>query len=117
MILLSNIIAAICITFLIFVHWKKGPEWWLKISYIVFFALLLINYVILPLINIAISIYYIVWPGINLKIQTIESYVIFITIVCLSRLVEYVFLIRRTVVLDARVYLQTKSMMEGQTTD
>ena len=94
-------------------HWKKGPEWWLRISYLVFFGLLLTNYVILPLINIGISIFYIVWPGIDLEAQSIESYVIFITIVCFSRLVEYVFLIRRTVVLDARIYLQTKEEMEN----
>jgi len=66
-ILLSNIVAAFCITFLIFVHWKKGPDWWLVISYKVFYVLLLTNYVILPLINVVISVYYVVYPGIDLK--------------------------------------------------
>lgn len=67
LILFSNIIAAFCITFLIFVHWKKGSEMWLKISYIVFYVLLLTNYVILPMVNVLISVFFMVWPGIDLK--------------------------------------------------
>jgi hypothetical protein len=104
-ILLSNIIAAFCITFLIFVHWKKGAEWWLKISYIVFYVLLLTNYVILPLVNVGIFVFFIIAPAINLKDETIESYVIFINIICLLRLIEYATLVRRSVLLDARIYI------------
>jgi hypothetical protein len=104
MILFSNIIAAFCITFLIFVHWKKGADWWLKISYIVFYVLLLTNYIVLPLINIVASVFFIVSPNINLEDETIESYVVFITIVCLMRLIEYFTLIRRSVLLDAKIY-------------
>jgi uncharacterized membrane protein len=66
-ILISNFISAFCITFLIFVHWKKGPDWWLKVSHKVFFTLLLINYVFIPLINVIISAFYIVSPNIDLK--------------------------------------------------
>jgi hypothetical protein len=71
------------------VHWKKGPAWWLKYSYLVFFVLLLINYLILPILNIAVSFFYIVFPSVNLKEQSIESYVVFISIVCISRVIEY----------------------------
>lgn len=106
-ILLSNIISAGCITFLIFVHWKKGPAWWLKISHKVFFILLLINYIIVPGINILISTFYIVTPILDLKKEPIESYVIFFTVVCFMRILEYFILIRRTVLLDARIYMQT----------
>jgi hypothetical protein len=40
---------------------------WLKISYIVFYVLLLTNYVILPMVNVLISVFFMVWPGIDLK--------------------------------------------------
>lgn len=94
-------------------HWKKGPAWWLKYSHYVFFVLLLINYLILPIINIVVSFFYIVYPSVDLKQQSIESYVIFIFIVCISRVIEYFVQIRRTVVLDARIYLQTKAEIES----
>ncbi len=94
-------------------HWKKGPAWWLKYSHYVFFVLLLINYLILPIINIVVSFFYIVYPSVDLKEQSIESYVIFILIVCISRVIEYFVQIRRTVVLDARIYLQTKAEIES----
>lgn len=94
-------------------HWKKGPAWWLKYSHYVFFVLLLINYLILPIINIAVSLFYILYPDLNLKEQSIESYVIFIFIVCISRVIEFFVQIRRTVLLDARIYLQTKAEIES----
>ena len=74
----------------------------------------MINYLILPIINIVVSFFYIVYPSVDLKEQSIESYVIFILIVCISRVIEYFVQIRRTVVLDARIYLQTKAEIESQ---
>lgn len=107
-ILTSNIISGGCITFLIFVNWKKGPDWWLKISHFVFYVMLLMNYIIVPLINVLISIFYIVTPLVNLKSESIETYIIFFTVVCIMRIIEYFILIRRTVLLDAKVHLQNK---------
>jgi hypothetical protein len=47
---------------MIFVHWKKGTEQWLKYSSKIFIAVLFINYLILPVSNLAISLYYIIDP-------------------------------------------------------
>jgi small-conductance mechanosensitive channel len=104
-ILISNILSACCITFLIFVSWKKGPEWWLNISPYFFFVALIINYLLLPIINILLALVLICDPKVNLKNQTAESYYVFFTIVCISRVVEYFILIRRSILLDARIYL------------
>lgn len=71
------------------------------------------NYLILPITNIVVAIFYIIYPSLDLKIQPIESYIIFIFIVCISRIIEYFVQIRRTVVLDARIYLQTKAEIES----
>ena len=117
MILLSNMASVFCITFLVFVSWKKGPQWWTNISHYVFFILLLLNYILIPLANIAVFVYYIFDPSIDLKAEPIESYIIFFTVICFSRILEYVTLVRRTVVLDARIFLQQKQVMMSKTAD
>ena len=89
---------------MIFVHWKKGSERWLKYSFKVFYILLLLNYVILPVLNLLIFIYYILDPRVNLKANPVESYIIFTAIVCLSRLLEFFTLIRRSILLDAKIF-------------
>ena len=99
-----------CITFLIFVPWKKGPAWYLRFSDKVFFVLLLTNYILLPAINNIVSVYWIINPVIDLKVQAIESYIIFFNVICFMRMIEYVTIIRRTVLVDARTYLEIKEM-------
>lgn len=116
-IILSNFLSAICITFLIFVHWKKGPEWWLKVSDKVFFLFLMLNYLIIPFINIAITLYFIFNPTINLKQKSIESYIVFFFVICFMRMVEYVTIVRRTVLLDARVFLQVREEEKNKTAE
>ena len=117
MILLSNMASVFCITFLVFVSWKKGPAWWTNISHYFFFILLLLNYILIPLANIAVFVYYIFDPSIDLKAEPIESYIIFFTVICFARILEYVTLVRRTVVLDARIFLQQKQVMMSKTTE
>ena len=98
-------ISTLCITFLIFVSWKKGPEKWLKISPYIFFFMLITNYLILPIINIFVALYLIIDPKVDLKKIAVESYVVFFLVVSTGRVLEYITLIRRTVVLDAKNYL------------
>ena len=117
MILLSNMASVVCITFLVFVSWKKGPAWWTKISHYVFFILLLLNYIIIPLANIVVFVWYVLDPTIDLKSEPIESYIIFFSVICFARIMEYVTLVRRTVVLDARIFLQQKQAMMSKTAE
>jgi hypothetical protein len=104
-----------CITFLIFVPWKKGPAWYLKFSHYLFFGLLITNYILLPLTNIGVETYFICWKAIDLKIEPIESYIIFFNIVCFMRIIEFVTIVRRTVLLDARIFLEIRSQDNVQT--
>ena len=112
-ILFSNLVSVFCISFLVFVHWKKGPVWWTKISHVVFFSLLITNYIIIPLANVVIAVFFILDPKIDLKTEPIESYIVFFMVICSMRLVEYFTIVRRSVVLDARIYLESKARLES----
>ena len=100
-----------CIVFLIFVPWKKGPEWYLRISPAIFYVLVLMNYLIIPLANLGLSAYYVIDPKYDLKSQVIQSWVVFYNVVNFSRVLEYFFVIRRTILLDAKNYLAARKAM------
>jgi hypothetical protein len=110
----SNCISLAAIIFLIFVPWKKGPECYLKFSPIIFYALMYLNYVILPVGNMGLSTYFTLNPNYDLKIKPLESWVIFFTVVCFSRVFEFFSSIKKIVLDDARIFLQTrKVLLEG----
>lgn len=77
------------ISFLIFCPWKKGPEWYLKISPVIFYIAMYVNYVILPLINIGLFLFYTIDPNYILKTEALESWIVFFTIICLTRVLEF----------------------------
>lgn len=104
-ILFSNYVSLMAITFLIFCPWKKGPEWYLKISPVLFYCMMYLNYVALPVLNILLTIFFTVNPKYDLKILPLESWVIFFTVVCFSRLVEFFTSLKKVVLDDARIYL------------
>lgn len=64
----SNI-ALICFACVLFVNWKSGPEWWVKIGPKVYWGWALIAYVIVPLINILLFTIFLAAPksGVNPK--------------------------------------------------
>jgi hypothetical protein len=91
--------------YLTFVPWKKGPEWYLKVSPFIFFGFMYLNYLILPFINIGLMIFFTVNPRYDLKILPLESWVIFFTIICFTRLIEYFTSTKKIILDDARIYL------------
>ena len=80
-IFISNTFALLAITYLIFVPWKSGPDWYMKISPFLFYSSVYINYIILPVINILLTIFFALNPKFDLKVLPLESWVIFVTIV------------------------------------
>lgn len=115
LIYISNCTSLFAIIFLIFVPWKKGPDFYLKISPAIFFILMYLNYVILPIANLFMSTYFTLNPNYDLKIKPLESWVIFFTVVCFSRVFEFYSSIKKIVLDDARIFLQTRRMQqEGQ---
>jgi hypothetical protein len=95
----------IAISFLIFCPWKKGPAWYLKFSPALFYIMMYANYVILPGLNLALTIYNTIFSKVSLKILPLESWVVFFTVVCFSRLLEFYSTIKKVVLDDARIYL------------
>jgi len=110
-ILVSNFVSLFCITYLIFVPWKKGPAWYLKFSHIVAYILILLNYLVVPIFNLGIAIFFIIDPAYDLMDQTVQTWVVFFNIVCFSRIFEYFTIVRRTFLTDARNYLAAKNAL------
>jgi hypothetical protein len=90
---------------LIFVHWKKGPKVWRQISPYVYFSLIVFAYVLMPLANLVLGAYLWIAPNIDLQAEMLESYIVFCIVLYTIRLFEFFFIIRRTVLPDARTYL------------
>lgn len=97
--------------------WKKGPEWYLKISLIFFFILIYVNYVILPVSNIGLSAFFILNPKYNLKVIPMESWVVFFTVVCFSRVLEFFMSLKKIIMDDARIYIETRKLQLAGTLD
>jgi predicted Co/Zn/Cd cation transporter (cation efflux family) len=108
LIISSNIISAFCITWLIFVPWKKGPAWYLKFSDKILLVLLILNYLLLPIINLVVFIYFIINPDINLRETSIQPYIIFFNVICIMRVVEYFYVVKRTIIMDINTYVKLR---------
>ena len=110
-IFMSTLISLFSITYLIFVPWKKGPAWYLKISHIIVYILLITNYLIIPIANLGLAVFFIVDPSYDLKNQSVQSWVVFFNVVCFSRILEFFTMIRKTVLIDAKNYLAARAAL------
>lgn len=110
-IFMSNLISLFSITYLIFIPWKKGPAWYLKISHIIVYILLITNYLIIPIANLGLALFFILDPSYDLKNQSIQSWVVFFNIVCITRILEFFTMIRKTVLIDAKNYLAARAAL------
>lgn len=114
MIVISNLLGAAAIFVLVFIHWKKGADWWLKISPYLFGSLLFFVFLIMPLANIIVAVILIITPNISLLNQMIESYVVFFLVLYSIRVIEFLTWVRKSVFDDARTYLSSREMMEDK---
>jgi len=62
--------------------------------------------------NIGVTIYYAANPNFILRTNQYESWVIFFTIICFTRLIEYFSTLKKILLDDARIYLETKKFKE-----
>ena len=112
MILASNFLSLFAISFLIFFPWKKGPSWYLAISPAIFFTMMYLNYIILPGVNAALFVYYTVNPNYDLVTFPLESWIVFFSILCITRMGEYWFSLKKIVLDDARIYMQSRKQQK-----
>jgi hypothetical protein len=95
---------------MIFVSYKKGPKWWTNISYFVFKIGLILVYVLIPAFNLISCTCIYALPKFVLTDNPISSWVIFWTILCTHRILEFFTVIRKSLLLDARIHYEQKGM-------
>ena len=93
-----------CIHFLIFVSWKKGPQWWLKIAPSFFMGQIVLTYILIP---IAICILTDMrWASIQEDIFFLQ---IFVSFGCqLSHLVHFYLTVYKKVLPEAKAYIKKR---------
>jgi hypothetical protein len=102
LIFVSNSISSVCITFITFVHWRKGPACWRKVSYPLFRFALTLCFVILPLLNIVISTVLVCDKNVKLMEHPKSTWVIFNYALFLHRILDYYLVVRKGILDDAR---------------
>jgi hypothetical protein len=64
------------------------------------------NFFLLPAINVGLSIFIFAAPQFKLYEDPISGYVVFYSIVCFHRILEFFTIIRRSIVLEAKIFLE-----------
>lgn len=59
------------------------------------------------------TVFFTVNPKFDLKILPLESWVIFFTVICFSRVAEFVFSLRKIILDDAKIYLESKKSRQA----
>ena len=75
------------------------------------YILLITNYLIIPIANLGLALFFILDPSYDLKNQSIQSWVVFFNIVCITRILEFFTMIRKTVLIDAKNYLAARAAL------
>ena len=114
---ICNSVSVASITFLIFVHWKKGSDWWLTVSKPAMFTLLIVNYFCVPLFCVLIQILVLMAPFIHNFNFVVESFFLFYNVMMLLRVIEYFTFIRPYVIGEARHYCETHAIFKGLTVE
>jgi hypothetical protein len=93
--LISNVVTTICVTILIFVSWQKGSQWWQKIAPKVFYMLILVNFVIVPVINIFYQTFIAAYPKVKVTDSYWESFLVFFMVACCAKPIQFWFIVRK----------------------
>ena len=111
-ILFCNYCSVIMIFMLLFISWKKGPEWWTSRSPKIYYGMVLTMFVILPSINFIWSFYTICDPRLPLRDSPNENWIVLYTVICVARIIEYFTTIRKVHIHDARIFIETQKQMK-----
>jgi len=107
----SNLVTTICVTILIFVSWQKGSNCWQKIAPKVFYILILLNFVIIPLINVLYQIFIAAYPPIKARDSYWESFLIFFMVSCFTKPFQFYLIVRKSFIYDAKVYIANRDLV------
>ena len=108
----TQFLSIILVIFLTFVHWKKGSKCWLRISPILFFVFLIALYIILPAIALCCVAYSCITKKLVEEFEFIYIFLVFLAVINIMRIVQFASNIRKTILLESRIYLQCKGELE-----
>lgn len=107
----------ITITILIFGHWKKGSDLYLRYSQPIFYGLLFVNYLVVPIIVIVCSVTVIVKQHVHGEVSSIESFTVFFDVLMVLHYTEFFTFIRPVILVDAEFYCRSKPRISIMTAD
>lgn len=100
-------LSTLIIIFLVFVHWRKGPEWWTKVSPKIFIGLTISIFFVIPLI---IAVYLIFALLFYEHVRTAAVYCVFHLTLALFRPVEFYFNVWLSAWPEARFHFELKEI-------
>lgn len=94
----------VLITLLIFVHWRKGPSWWVKISKPLFLGILVTDFFLLPVGTLIVMAFYLkkVNTPENEFLKFYNFLFVWLGCVAIGRLVDLFFTVRPMLMEQAR---------------
>lgn len=104
---ITSIVSSVIITFIIFVDWKTGPKLWQTIAPILFLCFYVVDYVIIPLLNLGVIIELFIDYGLGDE-KYMNSFLIYFGSLYFLRFTEF-FTKILPIVKEARDYLLIKT--------
>lgn len=92
--------------FMLWVSWKRGPGWWIKIGPTVMYLVTLTNYILLPLGGF-------VFFGMHWSMMQDSVYGLYMDCVCImwaTQMIYYFYIIRPYVYFNALAYLASRKL-------
>jgi hypothetical protein len=102
----ASLLSTISVLIMIFVHWRKGPKWWTTYSPKIYYLLLVMVFILIPVVCLANMTVIFVMSD-NFKLVRVFAF--FFTVTFLVRPVEFYGLIWKTVGYEAKFFLNIKS--------
>lgn len=81
-------ISAGMITFMTFIQWRKGPSWWQKVAPFVFVIFSITDYLIFPILCLAMCITSFFHLN-GHALEWVQSYYLYFAIIFASRLIDF----------------------------
>ena len=91
----------------IFISWRKGPKWWVTISPFVYFAMLLLSYIIMPSIIVIYTVVLILAPTQFYTDYYSSWNIMYCTIAC-CQFVSFFVVIKKTIMSQIKIYKDIK---------
>ena len=85
--------------------WKTGPDWWVKISPKLFYGLMILNYILVPILVIGLSISYFLSPA---RMNTSSSYYVFYLILQAEKLLYFFMRIKPNYLHKAKTFFNLR---------